>query len=211
MVAKAITVARGVLDTVPAAHAADTVVWFISADRAFSQQRFLTGQIAQARAATITLFGELALDDAPTAQVTFNSRQIRPYPPGNFRQNNIIDPDYITGELTTSWAHRDRLQQTGEIIDQNEGNIGPEIDTTYRLRIYGETGVLIKTYTDLTGTSQTYPINEEISDSGLGRPNESLRVILNSGRGDYENWQNQDFSIAECQGYGMFYGNYYGG
>lgn len=44
--------------------------------------------------------------------------------------------------------------------------------------VYGELGTLVHTETGLTGTSWTYLEAEEIAESGLGRLNNHLRVII---------------------------------
>jgi len=205
------TVARGVLDTVPDDHAESTRVWFAQGRHGTDARILDQGETASARACPITGKGELDIAGAPTNTMDYDARAIRPYPPGNVQINADIYPDEIAGALTVTWAHRDRLQQTAYIVEQDEGNIGPEAGTTYRLRIYGETGSLLRTYSGITGTSQAYTIAQEIADSGaLGRANESLRIVLDAQRDGWNSWQAHDHTIAECQGYGMFYGEYYG-
>lgn len=155
--------------------------------------------------------GVLAEASAPTISYTLAKRQIRPYPPGKFRVNNLdYGMSYITGEVTVSWAHRSRVLQTAYLVTQGEANIGPEPGTTYTVRIYGEAGTLKHTETGLTGTSWTYPMATEISESGLNRPNEKLTVKVEAIRDGYTSWQAQQIDIPECRGYGMFYGASYG-
>jgi len=204
-----ITIVRGVLDTVPAEHPAGARVWFFEDFFGSDRVQKVRNEIVNARSCTITGRGELALADAPTDNYTFAARMIKPYPPGRFRLNNAAYPEYISGELTIAWAHRDRLTQTGPIISQDNGNIGPEAGTTYTIRIYGETGALRRTYSGETGTSKVYPLGDEITDSGLGRPNGVMRVVLFSQRAGYDSWQAQDHTF-DCRGYGMLYGQSYG-
>lgn len=204
-----ITIVRGVLDTVPAEHLPGARVWFH--DDFFGTDRIqkVKNEIVNVRACTITGKGELALASAPTNNYTFAARMIRPYPPGRFRLNNAAYPEHISGELTIAWAHRDRLTQTGPIVSQDSGNIGPEAGTTYTIRIYGEAGTLRRTYSGETGASKVYPLATEIADSGLGRPNGVLRVVLFSQRDGHDSWQAQDHTF-DCRGYGMLYGQSYG-
>ena len=63
-----------------------------------------------------------------------------------------FDVAWITGALTASWAHRSRLQQTVHLVTQSETSIGPEAGTTYTVRVYGETGALIRTESGIAGT-----------------------------------------------------------
>ncbi|WP_054030987.1 hypothetical protein [Desulfatitalea tepidiphila] len=204
-------IARGVLDTVPADHAAGTRIWFADGRHGTDARVLESGDVATTRGCPITGKGELDIAAAPTDTMTYGARAIRPYPPGNVQVNAEPYPVAIAGALSLTWAHRDRIQQTAYIVEQDEGNIGPEPGVTYRLRIYGETGALLRTYTGIVGTSQLYTIAQEIADSGaLGRPNESLRFVLDAQRGGWNSWQTHDHTIAECRGYGMFYGDHYG-
>lgn len=205
-----VTLSRGILDTVPADHAAGARIWFCDW-RSGDGVDYLGGETVNVKMLTKTGKGILDAAAAPVDSVTFASRMIRPYAPGQFRLNAAAYPDFITGNLAVNWAHRDRLQQTAAyFVSQDDGNIGPEAGTTYTLRIYGESGALLREITGIEGTSYAYALADEIAESGLGRPNESLRVAVLSVRDGYESWQAQDHIIDECRGYGMFYGAYYG-
>lgn len=161
----ALTVRRGVLDTVPHAHASGTRVYFLDSGRALSTTQYLAGEVVDVKILPRTSLGLLALASAPVNSKTFTGRATRPYAPGNFKMNAVSYPASISGELTVSWSHRNRLSQTSYLVAQSEGNIGPEPSTTYTLKLYGQDGALKKTVTDLTGTSYTW--TTEASDSGL--------------------------------------------
>lgn len=206
-----VTVDRGVLDTVPAKHSAGARLYFIEGGKFYNTSQYLSGETVQTKVLPATGMGVLAEASAPTISYTLAKRQIRPYPPGKFRVNNLdYGMSYITGEVTVSWAHRSRVLQTAYLVTQGEANIGPEPGTTYTVRIYGEAGTLKHTETGLTGTSWTYPMATEISESGLNRPNEKLTVKVEAIRDGYTSWQAQQIDIPECRGYGMFYGASYG-
>lgn len=81
---------------------------------------------------------------------------------------------------------------------------------TYTLRIYGEAGSLRRTYSGLTGTSQTYTLVNDEADSGLGRPNALLRIELEADRSGVTSLQKHSVNF-ERAGYGLHYGKYYGG
>jgi hypothetical protein len=53
-----------------------------------------------------------------------------------------------------------------------------EPGTEYDILVYGELGTLVHTATGVTGTSWTYLEAQEISESGLGRLNNHLRVVM---------------------------------
>lgn len=206
-----VTVDRGVLDTVPVKHLAGVRLYFTESGQFYNTSQYLSGEVVQAKVLPATGVGVLAEASAPTISLTFAKRQIRPYPPGKFRVNNLdYSMNYITGEVTVTWAHRSRVLQTAYLVTQGEASIGPEPGTTYTVRIYGEAGTLKHTETGLLGTSWTYPIATEISESGLNRPNEKLTVKVEAIRDGHTSWQAQQIDIPECRGYGMFYGASYG-
>lgn len=206
-----VTVDRGVLDTVPAKHSAGARLYFVEDGQFYNTSQYLSGETVQAKVLPATGMGVLAEASAPTISYTFAKRQIRAYPPGKFRVNNLdYSVSYITGEVTVSWAHRSRVLQTAYLVAQGEANIGPEPGTTYTVRIYGEAGTLKHTETGLTGTSWTYPMATEIAESGLNRPHEKLTVKVEAVRDGHISWQAQQIDIPECRGYGMFFGASYG-
>ncbi len=209
--ANTVMVDRGVLDTVPAKHSAGARLYFVEDGQFYNTSQYLSGETVQAKVLPATGMGVLAEASAPTLSYTFAKRQIRPYPPGKFRVNDLdYSLSYITGAVTVSWAHRSRVLQTAYLVTQGESNIGPELGTTYTVRIYGEAGTLKHTETGLIGTSWTYPMATEISESGLNRPNERLTVKVEAIRDGHTSWQTQQIDIPECRGYGMFYGASYG-
>lgn len=208
--AKTLTVNRGVLDTVPVAHAASSRIWFADGFQGIDATEYAVGETVNARLLTVTGKGTLALASAPTDSLAMNRRQNRPYPPGNLRINGTAYPSVVKGDLAISWSHRDRLSQTVSLTAQNAGNIGPESGVTYTLRIYGEAGSLRRTYSGLTGTSQTYTLANDEADSGLGRPNALLRIELEANRSGVTSLQKHSVSF-ERAGYGLHYDKYYGG
>lgn len=161
----AATIIRGALDTVPHTHAAGARVFFLQDGAALSTLQYLQGEVVDIKILPMTANGLLDVASAPTNSKTFTGRATRPYPPGNFRLNGTRYPTTISGALTVAWAHRNRLAQTAYIVEQTEGNIGPEPSATYTLRLYDQTNTLRRTVTGLTGTSYTW-LTESI-DSGL--------------------------------------------
>jgi hypothetical protein len=196
-----VTVARGVLDTVPQGHPAGTRLWFCGVDglddTGYDGTEYLEGETVKVKALTRTARGELFEAAAPLDTVTLRARAFRPYPPGNVRLNGAYFPDVITGPLTVSWAHRDRKQQTGgTLVEQGAADIGPEAGTTYTVRVYGEGGVLRRTVTGLTGTSWTW--DTETADCALGRLNTSLRIEVESVRDGYTSWTTWSVSTTRA-------------
>lgn len=161
------TLSRGVLDTVPVDHATGARIWFADGWQGFDTTEAADGETVDVKLLPATSRGSLPIGSAPVDSLTFDQRQYRPYAPGKLQINATIYPEWIDGiaAMALTWAHRDRLLQTAYIVEQSEASIGPEAGTTYNLRIYGETNSLIRTYSGLSGTSQTYATATEEADS----------------------------------------------
>lgn len=167
---ESVTLGRGCLDTVPQNHSSGDrlIIWDQYA--ASDDVEYADSDEIDVKLLTNTGADSLASDAAPVDEVEFDQRAYRPYPPGNLKANTVFYPPYIDGEdeLALTWAHRDRLQQTGEdIIEFDAGDIGPEDGTTYTLRIYGEEDDLLRTVSSISGTSYTYNDADELDDSQI--------------------------------------------
>ncbi len=195
-----VTVNRGVLDTIPVAHAAGEKMWFHQGFFGLDQTDRAAGEAVEVKILPSTSLGRLALEDAATDVVSCAGRMMRPYPPGNVHINGSRWPAAIgaAAELAVTWAHRDRTLQTVTLNRQDEGNIGPESGVTYTLRIYGEAGTLLRTASGLTGTSYTYAAAAEQTDSGFvpARLNTTLRIELESVRNSLVSLQKWNLSVT---------------
>lgn len=140
-----VTVRRGVLDTVPRKHLSGTRVWFADPWSGSDEVEYLQGDSLSVKLTPTTGKGTLSVTSAPGDSITLQGRLGKPYPPGKFQLNGQYYPTELTGETVISWAHRDRLQQTAGLIDYKAGDIGPENGTSYRIRIYSEEDVLLRT------------------------------------------------------------------
>ena len=107
---------------------------------------------------------------------TTPARSEKVYCPTDVRFNDQSYPETISGELTVSWSHRNRLG-TWSYADSGQTD-SAEPGTEYDILVYGELGTLVHTETGLTGTSWTYLEADEIAESGLGRLNNHLRVRI---------------------------------
>ena len=153
----AVTLARGCVDSVPAAHLAGARVWFTDTFTGTDPAEYLTGETIQAQMLTITGMGVTDAATAAISSVTLAQRQARPYPPAALKVNGTAYPATATGALTISWAHRDRLTQADQLVDTTQGNIGPEAGVTYTVRTYLGSS-LVNTQSGLTGTSATVTV-----------------------------------------------------
>ena len=186
----AITLARGCLDTVPVPHAAGARVWFYGGDSSFgyNQTEFAAGTNVQVKLLTSTTRGdELPQANAPTLPLQLTGRQGRPYPPGNFKINGQAYPQSISGAVSLSWAHRDRLLQSDLLVDTAQGSIGPEPGTTYRIRIQDAGGAVLTEVPGLTGTSWTWNIPPNASQ---------LTISLEAERDGFKSHQKHEWTVS---------------
>ena len=170
--------------------------------RSVSQSRyptdFLTNDYVSVKLLDHTGLGVYPESNAPVDTIYLTGRAARPYPPGNFKVDNVAFPSQITtetGAFTVSWSHRSRTQQTAGLVAHTDGNIGPEPGTTYNLRVYRQSnGSVLSSYTGLTGTSQQVTLPSGTFD---------IRIQLESVRGSLTSYQ----MYSHVCGYTLFIGN----
>lgn len=200
-----LTAIRAVLDTVPAAHAAGARIWFMDqADVADPTVR-TSGEQVYYKPLTRTGKGTLSLSTAVAYSLTLNNRAARPYPPGNIRVGGVYFPAKSYGAIAATWSHRDRSQETVDLIAFTAGNIGPETGTTYTVQVFdGES--LKRTYTGITGTEWAYGDTDVVADGVL----QNLRLVIRSARSGLTSWQQHDIAV-DRHGFGFHFGEEFGG
>lgn len=181
-----VTVGRGCLDTVPKPWAAGSRVWFYDSLGGASTTEFLDGEVVQAKALTNTSSGQLPVNSGTTRQVTMAQRAARPYPPAAVLANNDPDPASITGPITVTWRHRDRLLQADTVLPQTAASVGPEPGTTYTVRMLDAAQATIYEATGIAGTTHTF----ERLYQGVA----TLQVV--AVRDGLESWQAQQRTFA---------------
>lgn len=196
---------RAVLDTVPAAHPAGSRIYFADSNAGYDLTQRAQGETTYYKPLTRTGKGMLQLAQAPAVGITFVGRMDRPYPPANVRINGDYFPQKVYGPLSVTWSHRDRLQQTAAMVPFTTGNIGPESGTTYTLRTY-RGGSLLKTFSDITGTTWGYSTVDEVQDQYV----QLLRIQLESVRDGKVSWQRHGITI-DRHGLGFHLGEELGG
>lgn len=156
------TVGRGCLDTVPIEHPGGTRVFFADDYVGTDAYEYSRGETAHFRLLPVTALGMLPIASSTVLNIPITSRQARPYPPGQFRIRSTYYPTSVPGDsaIPVSWAHRDRLQQTVNIVDYLAGNIGPELGTTYTCQVLRTNDSVIASHTGITGTSDSFTLAE---------------------------------------------------
>jgi hypothetical protein len=204
-----VDIARGVLDTTPQSHALGARLigvgeWLASegAERAPGESVFV-GAIP--RTSTDQGNPAPAINGQP---IVLTGRQALPYAPGRIRLNGQTEPAVVAGDLTVAWAHRDRTQQTAYLVQQSEGDIGPELGVTYTVRIRNRNGVLAHTESGLIGT--TYVWSAAVATPEAGALGDRITVEISAERDGLSSWQPQ-VRVMDRTGYGLRWGQYWGG
>ncbi len=154
---------RGILDTVPQEHIIGAILWFAGDWISVDPTEWIAGETVWAKAALLGSSYETPLDKVVPMPLAVTGLAALPYPPGNFQINGLRwPPGVVSNNVVTTWAHRDRLQQTAPRVffDQTDSGIGPEAGTTYTIRYYDKDEVLRKTVTGLTGETYTWDTDE---------------------------------------------------
>lgn len=169
-----VTVARGCADTIPAAHADGTLIWFFEDAFGTDQRAYAATESLSVKILPFTNSGgPVPVEHSPPEGVVMNWRFARPYPPGLMRVNgsawhaSTFPIEDGVSSLILTWAHRDRITQADQLIDHNAASVGPEVGVTYKARIYNGSNVLLATYAGLTGTTWTYDFARAFIDFGL--------------------------------------------
>lgn len=202
----AMVIRRGCLDSVPKKHPAGTRLMILQSSAANDPTTRLVGDEMFYKPIPVSVGQSLNEEDALALSLEYKRRAERPYPPGQFRINGVYYPSSVFGStIEVTWAHRDREGQTVYLVDSTEDSVGPEPGTTYRIRLYDST-VLVATYDGISGTSWSYPVEDQIAHGAI----QSLRITLESVRAGLASWQAHDHTIVRT-GYGFNYGLFYGG
>ena len=164
------TIARGCVDTVsggPAGfgHAAGVEVFFIDNYVGSDGEQYTVSEVVHNKPLPNAPLGQLDISLAPDITVTITGRALLPFPPAlpkinGTRFDTAAAP---TGAFTLSWIERNRITQADTMVDQSMATVTPESGTTYTVRVYSSSAVLLATYAGITGTSQL--INSGASDT----------------------------------------------
>ena len=194
-----IILGRGCADTVPAKHVPGSRLYFVGQDAGVDRMQYAGGEIVHAKVLTQTISDVLSEADATELSVLLDDRAIRPYPPGLLRFDDVSTtaqgyPAAMVGAITTHWAHRDRISQADQLIDESAASVGPESGTTYTVRYYQPPGTLVNTESGITATAATaytFPADGQ------------AQITVEAERSGYASWQaaSHTFEYARITGY----------
>lgn len=210
-----ITLNRGCADTIPAAHAAGTRIWLMTNGLPRDTREYTATDTIGVKGLNFTPSGgNVPIAGAEPMSVTFNWRQIRPYPPGDVRVDGVScfaknEHAFEPGidDLVLTWTHRDRLLQADQLIGHGFTNIGPEPGTTYRVEVYDHTETLVRTVSAISGNSYTYTRANGLTDLSEG----AGHFRLCSVRDGYDSLQSYRINFRlTAGGLGLTLGQYLG-
>lgn len=197
---------RGVLDTTPKPWPKGTNVRFIDGDSNTVDETIRADmETVEYKLLTRTSLNLLELDAAPIESEVLNGRPHYPFRPANVRMNTILwGAPLVDGRdgVNLSWSTRSRLQETSVINVWSDGQVIPEVGQTTNVRFYDHEGQVIEQFLGITATSVSLAFSKI--------PGPSVRYMIESERDGLTSLQNVDHEFDVC-GYGMNYGNYYGG
>lgn len=176
-----LTIDRAVEDTLPQAHAAETVIKFIGDGMFVSNETYAEGQSEEVRLLTTLPSGTLLPPKATKETITFKGRQGRPFPPANIKLNGVYAPTELDLKqgltVPVTFRTRNRLQQTAGYLSWfADSDITPEAGTTYHWAVHkGDAQVL-------SGSSATSPIEITFPYNTSGEHTLSVKSV----RGDQE-------------------------
>lgn len=131
-----------------------------------------------------TLRGTLPLASATELQITTASRAWAPLPPGNVKLNTqpyATWPATTTGDVTLSWSHRNRVTQGQSLPLVPQDTAGSYvIEGTLTIDVL-IAGVVKRTWTGLTGTSQVYTLAQRTADDAVLSKAVQFRITPISG------------------------------
>lgn len=182
---------RGVADTTPTFHGIGSVVWFLTEGRGLtSESAYESDVTVAAKLLAFTALGIQLIGDVSATSLTTRSRAQRPYVPTDIKINALAYPYIVAaGDIAVTWEHRNRLSEWSYA---NAGNVvTPEAGTTYNLRFYGNSDNLLKTYSGLTGESQTW--TTEVADAGARQ--DRVRIELEAVVGSLVSYQIFNFTV----------------
>jgi hypothetical protein len=130
-----VTVGRGCMDSVPAPHSKDAIVWFIGMYNNVVNKEYINGQTMSAILSTVTPAGSTALASSPTYTCQMKNRAARPLAPANIRINGTYRPKTLTSwAANMQFSTRDR-HDTARLLDDKQGAAIPDEGTSYTVQI----------------------------------------------------------------------------
>ena len=202
------TLRRGVLDTVPRAWPAGTPCYFVKLDSTLSERVIRSdAENVSYKLLSRVVGGVLSPEAAPTLTGTLNGRPHLPLRPANVKVNSVaVGPVNVDGLTTVpiTWSNRNRTMENSQVVYWDDATVTPETGQTTKITLLTTTGTVITSFSGLTGTSYS------LATSAFGANSQGI-IRVSSERDGFESLQYYDVQVYVQSGYGLNYGNNYGG
>ena len=155
---------RGVLDTVPRNWNAGTRAFVIpAANVAADPTHRSTYEDVSYWLLARTTMGILPLERAPRINATLSERPYLPNRPANVKINGVgfgtVDAEGLSS-IPVTWANRNRTLESTQVFRWTDGNVAGEVGQLTEIVIRTMAGAVVKTYTNLPGTSFNIPVGD---------------------------------------------------
>lgn len=189
-----ITVARGCVDTVPQAHAAQEPLILFDRFTSFDPREYAMSEVVQGKNITNTSSESLALADATTLQTTMAQRQGRPYGPGNVQINGASMFDSIPqkDDISVKFYHRNRIMLQDQLLGFFDASYDLEPGATYTI-VFKDSNKTYRTVTGFTGSEYVYQKSDQLAD-GL-KSGTTISVTLSVFRDGMQSRSVQTISV----------------
>ena len=145
---KTVEISRGLFDTIPAKHAAGSVLYIAALDNdtICCDDEFTGGEIYQIKVAPISANVVPDLSAIPSLEIGFTARCLRPYPLANVKIDNAYFPEMISVDWyyrgRSTWNNRNRLTQTADdyLLWTDAVNAAVETNVTYKYSVSNKSG-----------------------------------------------------------------------
>jgi len=188
---QAITLVRGIFDTVPVKHSNGARLWIVGdafvVDETTERH---AGETVTYKMAPETADERMDIAAATARNYTLLGRQQKPYPPANVKINTEYFPVDVVDDIVSTWVGRDRTIQTVDPVAWTAANIGPEAGVTYTARYYRVSdNALLFTAAGLTSPTHT------ASETEIGEETE-VRIEIETLRSAITSWQKFVHSVT---------------
>lgn len=156
-----VTVARGCLDTVPAAHAAGAKVWLYESTLTSNKVGYPGSGTAEVKLLSRSASAEIDETQAPTDQIQVKARQGRPYPAAAVTINDQAEPTELAGTVLIKWNGRNRVTQGSSLVAWTEASVDVAEGTTWLVRAFDSTGKQIHQSTTIATADRDYRLYVE--------------------------------------------------
>lgn len=153
-----VTLARGVLDTIPISHLTGQKIIFMANSEYVDSIQYTVGTSYSNKNLIKTSKSTLSIGSATEYSITLSERFSLPYPPAEF---SVVD----SGDIVSTWKTRNRVSGYN-IEEQGDATQTGEVGQTHTITIFD--GITqIRQETGIIGDTYTYTKSEQRTDFGL--------------------------------------------